>query len=124
MSKKTTYIIFSIIIILALFCAYDLFSRKPSDNVANTIQSISDDNKRAGTEVNNARQQITDASANATRIIERVERSETIVNQNAGTITECRELTKQCLELNRQAKSILADVDKRNQSGTQKSGNR
>ena len=125
MEKKTTYIIFILVLCLACFSAWDLFSRNSKgtngNNALDTVQELSGDNTKAGGEVDNARQQISDASANTAGVITRVERSEDIVNQNSTTIAECRELARQCLELNRQAKSILNDIEQGNQSGTQTS---
>ena len=64
--------------------------------------------------VYDVRKQIVVASDNATRNTERIERSESIVEQNTRTIIECRELIRQCQDDNRRAERILRDIAQRN----------
>lgn len=122
MEKKNYYIIVGVIILL-LSTGWILFGGTGTDNnnISDTIQRISDNNTRAGQEVDNARQQVAGAADNATRTTERIERSESILNQNTGTIAECRELVRQCQNDNRRAERILQDIEQQNKTGTAQS---
>ena len=90
--------------------------RTAGDNVDNTISEIAADNKRAGTEIKSASEEITNASSNISRAIERSDRIEEIVTDNTATVNECEQLTSDCQDLNREAKSILADVELANKA--------
>ena len=90
--------------------------RTAGDNVDSTIQQITTDNERAGAEIKSATTEITNASSNISRAIERSERIEEIVTDNTATVNECEQLTSDCQDLNREAKSILADVELANKA--------
>ena len=92
--------------------------RTAGDNVDNTISEIATDNKRAGAEIKSASEEITNASSNISRAIERSNRIEEIVTDNTATVNECEQLTSDCQGLNREAKSILADVELANKKRT------
>lgn len=92
--------------------------RTAGDNVDNTIQQIKADNERAGAEIKSASTEITNAQSNISRAIERSKRIEEIVTDNTATVTACEQLAKDCQDLNREAKSILADVELANKKGT------
>ena len=119
MEKKKNYIVAGLALML-LAAGWILFGGTGADNnnISDTIQRISDNNARTGQEVDNARQQVAGAAAKAARALERIERSETIAEENARTIAECRELVKQCQYDNRRAKQILEDVEQRNKEPT------
>lgn len=115
MEKKKYYIV-ACVIILLLAAGWILFGGTGPDNnnVADTIQRVSDDNKRAGKAVDDAKQEVTGAAANAARTLERIERSTDIVESNSSTIAECRDLVAECQESNRRAKQILEGIELRN----------
>ena len=87
-------------------------------DVDNTISEIATDNKRAGEQIKSASEEITNASSNISRAIERSNRIEEIVTDNTATVNECEQLTSDCQDLNREAKSILADVELANKKRT------
>ena len=89
---------------------------RAGDNVDTTISEIATDNKRAGTEIKSATTEITKAQSNISRAIERSERIEEIVTSNATTVSECEQIVSGCQDLNREAKSILADVELANKA--------
>ena len=92
--------------------------KSAGDNVDTTISEIATDNKRAGTEIKSASTEITNAQSNISRAIERSNRIEEIVTDNTATVNECEQLTSDCQDLNREAKSILADVELANKART------
>lgn len=113
--KKKYYIVAGLVLML-LAAGWILFSGTGADNnnISDTIQRIGDNNARTGQEVDNARQQVAGAAANAAGTLERIERSQTIAEQNTGTIAECRELVKQCQYDNSRAERILQEIEQRN----------
>lgn len=92
--------------------------KSAGDNVDSTIQQAKTDNQRTGEQIKSASGQIGEAQGNISRAVERTERIENIVKENAGTIGECEQLTRDCQDLNREAKSILADVELANKKRT------
>jgi len=96
--------------ILFLLCyLYSHRTTPTADDITNTISRTQEHNQRAGELADAARGEITD-----TRAIENVERAESIANQNAGTLEECRNIVSTIKDRTREAKSILADVERTN----------
>lgn len=119
MSKKTTYIIFALLACLGVFCAYDLFSRGTGNNVDRTVQSITDDNVRAGELVDSASEQLGTIGNGLNDVSEGLANSAAESNRIAVETKNSANLAERCLELNREAKSILNDIERTNQAGTQ-----
>lgn len=118
MDKKTTYIIFALLIFFALFCAYDLFS---DGSVKGTINTIRDDNVRTGELVDSASTEIGTVAGELGTVSNRLGESAKTSHDIAAEISDSQSIASRCLELNRQAKSILNDIEQGNQSGTQTS---
>lgn len=100
-----------------LFLTCYLFSHRippTGDDIAETIQTIKEHNQRAGELADAARSEITAARTDVARTVENVERTESIVSQNAGTLEECRNIVSTLKDRTREAKSILADVERAN----------
>lgn len=100
-----------------LFLSCYLFSHRAAptnDDITNAIQSVKEHNQRAGELTNAAGSEIKAAGTDVTRAIENVERAESIANQNAGTLEECRNIVSTLKDRTREAKSILADVERTN----------
>ena len=98
--------------ILFLLCyLYSHRTTPTADDITNAIYRTQEHNQRAGELADAARGEITDAGADVTRAIENVERAESIANQNAGTLEECRNIVSTIKAGTREAKSILADVE-------------
>lgn len=100
-----------------LFLACYLYSHRTTptaDDITNAIQSVKEHNQRAGELTDAARSEVKAAGADIARAIENVERAENIANQNAGTLEECRNLVSTIKDRTREAKSILADVERAN----------
>lgn len=101
--------------ILFLLCyLYSHRTTPTADDITNAIYRTQEHNQRAGELTDAARGEITDAGADVTRAIENVERAESIANQNAGTVEECRNIVSTLKDRTREAKSILADVKRAN----------
>lgn len=101
-----------------LFLACYLFSHRAAptnDDITNAIQSVKEHNQRAGELTNAAGEEVKAAGADIARTIENVERAEGIVNQNARTLEKCRNIVSTLKDRTREAKSILADVERANQ---------
>ena len=92
--------------------------RTAGDNVDNTIQQITTDNARAGAEIKSASGQVDEAQRNISGAVERTERVEKLTKESQATVNECEQLTSDCQDLNREAKSILADVELANKKRT------
>lgn len=100
-----------------LFLACYLFSGRSTtaDNaITDTVQSIKSDNKSAGAAIDRAVREIRSAGADITGAVENVERAERIIEQNTGTVEECRDIVSTLKVLSGEAKSILADVERAN----------
>lgn len=98
-----------------LFLACYLFSHRntpTADDITNTISGTQDHNQRAGELTGAAGSEIKAAGTDITRAVENVERAESIANQNAGTLEECRNIVSTIKARTREAKSILADVER------------
>ena len=98
-----------------LFIACYLFSHRISptgDDVKTAIQSAQDHNRRAGEFIDAAGSEIKSAGADVARAVAGVERAEGIARQNAETLEECRNLVRTLKARTREAKSILADVER------------
>ena len=101
--------------ILFLLCyLYSHRTTPTADDITNAIYRTQEHNQRAGELADAARGEITDAGADVTRAIENLERAESIANQNAGTLEECRNLVSTIKDRTREAKSILADIERSN----------
>ena len=118
MSKKTTYIIFALLACLALFCAYDLFS---DGGVKGTINTIRDDNVRTGELVNSASSEVSGVANGLGDVSNGLGSAAKTSHDIAAEISDSQSIVSRCLELNRQAKSILNDIKRTNQAGTQTS---
>lgn len=115
METKKSYIIIAVLLVGILAGAWVLFgSSGEDDNINRTVSDIKEDNQRAGELIDDARQQIAGASVDAAGALNRVERSQDIIKQNSSTIAECRELCAKLQDNNRQAKSVLADIESAN----------
>ena len=120
MSKKTTYIIFALLIFFALFCAYDLFS---DGSVKGTINTIRNDNVRTGELVDSASSEVGTVANELGDVGNRLGESAKTSHGITTEISDSQSIASRCLELNRQAKSILNDIEQGNQSGTQTGSN-
>lgn len=97
-----------------LFLACYLFSHRTAptaDDITNTISRTQEHNQRAGELTDAAGSEIKAAGTDIARAIENVERTESIVSQNAGTLDECRNIVSTLKDRTREAKSILADIE-------------
>lgn len=102
-----------------LFLSCYLFSHRAAptaDDITNAIQSVKEHNQRAGELTDAAGSEVKAAGTDIARTVENVERAEEIVNQNAGTIEKCRNLVSTIKDRTREAKSILADVERANKA--------
>ena len=102
-----------------LFFSCYLFSHRAAptnDDITSAIQSVKEHNQRAGELTDAAGSEIKAAGTDVTRAIENVERAENIANQNAGTLEECRNIVGTLKDRTREAKSILADVERANKA--------
>lgn len=98
-----------------LFLACYLFCHRATDNITNAIQSAQEHNRRAGELADTAREEVKAAEADITGAVNNVERTEGIINQNAETLEECRNLVSTVRDRTREAKSILADIERANE---------
>lgn len=100
-----------------LFLACYLYSHRNAltgDDVTDAIQSAKGHNNAAGELADAARGEIEAAGADVTRAVDNVSRAEGIIEQNAGTIEECRNLVSTLQDRTREAKSILAYIERSN----------
>ena len=118
MSKKTTYIIFALLACLALFCAYDLFSGG-NNSVQGTINTIRDDNVRTGELVDSASSEVNGVANELGDVSNGLGSAAKTSHDIAAEISDSKSIVNRCIELNRQAKSILNDIERTNQNGTQ-----
>lgn len=98
-----------------LFLACYLFGGRATstaDDITNTISTAKEHNQRAGELTDAAGSEITAAGTDITRAVTNAERAESIANQNAGTLEECRNIVSTIKARTREAKSILADVER------------
>ena len=101
--------------ILFLLCyLYSHRTTPTADDITNTIYRTQEHNQRAGELTDAAGSEIKAAGTDIARAIENIERAESIANQNAGTLEECREIVSTLKVLSGEAKSILADVKRAN----------
>lgn len=98
--------------VLFLACLFSHRNTPATDDITNTISRTQDHNQRAGELTGAAGSEIKAAGTDITRAIENVERAESIANQNAGTLEECRNIVSTIKAGTREAKSILADVER------------
>lgn len=101
-----------------LFLAGHLYSHRVAptgDDITNAIQSAQEHNQRAGELADTARGEVKAAGADITGAVNNVERTEGIINQNAETLEECRNLVSTVRDRTREAKSILADIERANE---------
>ena len=117
---KKIGISYHIITILICLAALVLCIRgcRSDDNIKGTISTITDNNERAGASVESARSEVSNAIIDTAGAIERIENSTTIINENARTIDECRELVARCQEYNQRAKQILGSIEQPNKNTT------
>ena len=101
-------------LIIAFLSAWVLaqFFFLPATCSATEIPGTQDHNQRAGELTGAAGSEIKAAGTDITRAVENVERAESIANQNAGTLEECRNIVSTIKARTREAKSILADVER------------
>ena len=100
-----------------LFLACYLYSHRTTptaDDITNAIYRTQEHNQRAGELTDAAGSEIKAAGTDVARTVENVERTESIVSQNAGTLEECRNIVSTLKDRTREAKSILADVERAN----------
>ena len=109
MPKKTTYIIFILVLLLACFSAYELFSRKNVSNNGNSINTVGDDIRQAGNELDTITNGIEHIEGTSQDIEQSAIRIEVINGSSAELIAKCKQIVK--------------DVRNGNQSGTQTSTN-
>lgn len=101
--------------ILFLLCyLYSHRTTPTADDITNTIYRTQEHNQRAGELTDAAGSEIKAAGTDIARAIENIERAESIANQNAGTLEECRDIVSTLKVLSGEAKSILADVKRAN----------
>lgn len=115
--RYSKYLVISFALIAVLIIFSKLFCGGPPGNnndIDRTISELKDNNQRAGEFIDNAGDEIANATNDISRAIGNAERAEGIANQNAGTIAECRELVSTIKDRTREAKSILADVERTN----------
>lgn len=119
MEKKNTYIIFAIVILLALFSAWNLFGSRGTDlpNIRNTINEVGDNIQSAGQQLDTIGQGIDESQ-------QRVETIEAGNSRIEESINQLTEYNKSSQELISQGKSILRDIRTGNQSGTAQSENK
>ncbi len=94
MSKKTAYIIFALFACLALFCAYDLFSGESIPNNGNTINTVGDDIRQAGNELDTISSGIDDTQRTSADIEQSACRIEAINGSSAELIAKCKQITR------------------------------
>lgn len=100
-----------------LFLACYLFGGRATstaDDITNTISTAKEHNQRAGELTDAAGSEITAAGTDITRAVTNAERAESIAHENAGTLEECRNLVSAIKVRTREAKSILADIERTN----------
>ena len=109
MSKKTAYIIFILVLLLACFSAWDLFCRKNIPDNGNAINAVRDDIRQAGNELDTISSGIHNAEGTSENIKQSAIRIEAINGSSA--------------ELIERGKRIVAEVRSGNQTGTAASQN-
>ena len=83
MSKKTTYIIFILVLLLACFSAYDLFGRKNISNNGNTINAV-------GTNIQSTGEQfrLKETRENPSSLFDCVETYQPEITESPATMSE------------------------------------
>lgn len=94
MAKKTTYIIFILVLLLACFSAYDLFSRKDISNNGNAVSAVRDDIQQAGNELDTITSGIDNAQSTSKSIEQSADRIEAINGSSAELIAKCKQITR------------------------------
>lgn len=105
MSKKTTYIIFILVLLLACLSAWDLFSGKNISNNGNAVNAVRTDIQRTGNELDTIANGIDNAQSTSQSIEQSANRIEAINGSSAELIAKCKQITR--------------DIRAGNQTGTQ-----
>lgn len=95
MPKKTTYIIFILVLLLACFSAWDLFCRKNIPDNGNTINAVRDDIQSTGNELDNITSGIDDTQRTSKNIEQSAIRIEAINGSSAELIAKCKQIVKE-----------------------------
>ena len=82
-----------------------------------SAQQAKDDNQRTGKQIDNAKGQIGEAEGHIAGAAERAERIEGLTHESQSTVAECEQLVSDCQKLNREAKSIINDLELANKAG-------
>lgn len=123
-----------VVLFVAFFCGFrsgvrtgggsSSDSTSSSGNVQSTVSRLKDQNQSAGKQVDDAQQHITDSITDIQRADELGDRieadSERIADtaqKQQGAINRGTELTGDCIQLTKECKSIIADVERANQAG-------
>ena len=107
MDKKTTYIIFALLLLLACLSAFNLFSGKNVSNNGNTVDAVGTNIQSAGNELDTISNGIDNAQSTSQAIEQSANRIEAINGSSAELIAKCKQITR--------------DIRARDQSGTQAS---
>ena len=94
MAKKTTYIIFILVLLLACFSAYDLFSGKDISNNGNAINAVGTNIRQTGNELNAITSGIDNAERTSQSIEQSADRIEEINGSSAELIAKCKQITR------------------------------
>ena len=94
MSKKTTYIIFILVLLLACLSAYNLFSGKNVSNNRNSINAVRDDIQSAGNKLDTISNGIDNAQSTSKDIEQSANRIEAINGSSAELIAKCKQITR------------------------------
>lgn len=116
-SNNHTYYYIIAAVVCVCIAAYLFCGRSTGTDhaISDTVQSIKNDNQSARTAIDGAVSEIGTVGTDITRAISNAERAEGIIDQNAGTLEECRDIVSSLQNSLREAKRILADVERTNQ---------
>ena len=94
MPKKTTYIIFILVLLLACFSAYELFSGESIPDNGNAINAVRTDIRQTGNELDTISSGIDNAQRTSADIEQSACRIEAINGSSAELIAKCKQITR------------------------------
>lgn len=110
---------FLLIVLLCLF-GYDYYqSRNDNSSTSNTLVRATNNNIEAGRTLNDVASSVNNATGESSRAIEAVRASSNINNEFEQQLNECEELYSGIVADNRRAKSIIEEILRETQSGTE-----
>ena len=109
-----------LLILLLCWFGYDYYqSRNDNSSTSNTLVRATNNNIEAGRTLNDVASSVNNATGESSRAIEAVRASSNINNEFEQQLNECEELYSGIVADNRRAKSIIEEILRGTQSGTE-----